>query len=66
MAENLHQTLLEVARQLEEQLKFYRELGLTDIGDSQRDATFSPSRATSIVNQQIAVDPEPAIADSEI
>ncbi len=60
MAEEMKQALLAVARQLEEQLKFYRELGMTDIGDSRRDERFLVASNTPIRAQEIAASLEPA------
>ena len=39
MAQEIIEAMADVARQLEEQLKFYREIGVTDIGDSLPQAT---------------------------
>ena len=39
MTQQIIEAMADVARQLEEQLKFYREIGVTDIGDSLPQAT---------------------------
>ncbi len=44
MSQEIKQAVLDVALQLEEQLKFYRELGLTDIGAALGDERFLPAR----------------------
>lgn len=42
MSKELKESLAEIAYQLQEQLKFYRELGITDIGGAQRGAELAP------------------------
>src|ERR1043166_7037708 len=54
MSENLQQTLLDVALQLQEQLKFYREIGLTDVGDSLRDERFLSAQAEDSSGEAVA------------
>jgi DNA polymerase len=54
MSENLQQTLLDVALQLQEQLKFYREIGLTDVGDSLRDERFLSAQAEYSSGEAVA------------
>jgi uracil-DNA glycosylase len=63
MSEEMKQALLEVALQLEEQLKFYNEFGLTDIGDSRRDERFSVASTMPARPEEIAPHIEPAEAN---
>src|SRR5215216_2061249 len=48
MSKEIIEGIVEIARQIEEQLKFYREIGVSDIGGSARDTELAPV-AVSVV-----------------
>ena len=49
MPKEMAEEIVEIARQLEEQLKFYREIGVTDIGGSARATELAPAAVSAAI-----------------
>ncbi|HEX8088424.1 MAG TPA: uracil-DNA glycosylase family protein [Blastocatellia bacterium] len=58
MSEEIIEAIVDLARQLEEQLKFYREIGVADIGDAARASEVAPVAVS--VSEPAQVTPAPA------